>query len=112
MLFRHNRPNRSTRSATPQASSPRRHALRGLAAAGLTLAALLRPGLAMADVYRGLPRSWWLHYPGALILVKVGVIVALIVVFITCPLFRQCSPVRGVCNINDLRQADQPTSTK
>jgi putative copper resistance protein D len=78
----------------------------------VALPTIIGTGLAMADVYRGLPRSWWLHYPGALILVKVGVIVALIVVFITCPLFRQCSPVRGVCNIDDLRQADQPTSTK
>jgi len=31
----------------------------------------------------------------------------LVVVFIACPLFRQCSPVRGVCNIDDLRGADQ-----
>jgi putative copper resistance protein D len=72
----------------------------------VALPTIIGTGLAMADVYRGLPRSWWLHYPGALILVKVGVIVALVVVFITCPLFRQCSPVRGVCNIDDLRQDD------
>jgi len=73
----------------------------------VALPTIIGTGLAMADVYRGLPGSWWLHYPGALILMKVGVIVALVVVFIACPLFRQCSPVRGVCNIDDLRGADQ-----
>lgn len=73
----------------------------------VALPTIIGTGLAMADVYRGLPGSWWLHYPGALILVKIGVIIALVVVFIACPLFRQCSPVRGVCNIDDLRSADQ-----
>jgi putative copper resistance protein D len=67
---------------------------------------IIGTGLAMADVYRALPRSWWLSYPGVLIFVKIGVIVALVAVFIACPLFRHCSPVRGVCNIDDLRNAD------
>ena len=75
---------------------------------------IIGTGLAMADVYRALPRSWWLGYPGVLIFVKIGVIVALVAVFIACPLFRHCSPVRGVCNIDDLRNdeasaAGQPT---
>ena len=68
---------------------------------------IIGTGLAMADVYRALPRSWWLGYPGVLIFVKIGVIVALIAVFIACPLFRHCSPVRGVCNIDDLRGVDE-----
>jgi len=77
----------------------------------LALPTIIGTGLAMANVYRELPRSWWLHYPGVLIPLKVGVIVALVVVFITCPLFRQCSPVRGVCNIDDLRSGDQADQT-
>lgn len=35
---------------------------------------------------------------------KVLAIVALVVVFITCPLFRHCSPVQGVCDIEDLER--------
>jgi hypothetical protein len=58
----------------------------------------------MADAYRALPAQWWLHFPGLLIPLKVLMIVALIAVFIACPLFRQCSPVQGVCNIDDLTQ--------
>lgn len=27
-------------------------------------------------------------------------------VFITCPLFRHCSPVQGVCNADDLGEVD------
>jgi putative copper resistance protein D len=72
---------------------------------------IIGTGLAMADVYRALPHSWWLGYPGVLIFVKIGVIVALVGVFIACPLFRHCSPVRGVCNIDDLR-ADESAATR
>ena len=59
-------------------------------------------GLVMADAYRALPLQWWLHLPGLLIPFKVLLIIALVAVFIACPLFRQCSPVQGVCNIDDL----------
>ena len=63
-------------------------------------------GVTMADAFRSMPGSWWLEYPGVLIPVKVLLIVALIAVFIACPLFRQCSPVQGVCNVDDLRKGD------
>src|SRR5699024_4486671 len=56
----------------------------------------------MAGAYRALPASWWAGFPGALIPGKVLAIVALVVVFITCPLFRHCSPVQGVCDLDDL----------
>lgn len=39
---------------------------------------------------------------GYLILAKLGLILALVVVFITCPMWRACSPIRGVCNLDDL----------
>lgn len=67
------------------------------------LPTIIVTGLVMAGVYTVLPIEWWLTFPGLLIPLKVMAIVALVVVFITCPLFRQCSPVQGVCNIDDLR---------
>jgi len=66
------------------------------------LPTIIVTGLLMAGVYRSLPLDWWTTMPGVLIPLKVMAIVALVVVFITCPLFRQCSPVQGVCNIDDL----------
>jgi hypothetical protein len=77
-----------------------------------SLPTIIVTGLVMADVYRGMPTSWWLAYPGVLIPLKVLAIVALIAVFIACPLFRQCSPVQGVCNVDDLREADHADAEK
>ncbi len=81
------------------------------------LPTIIVTGLVMADAYRALPLQWWLHFPGVLIPLKVLLIVALVVVFIMCPLFRQCSPVQGVCNIDDLQadhdlQTDRPDSVE
>ncbi|HET8614303.1 MAG TPA: hypothetical protein VFL94_02175 [Actinomycetales bacterium] len=72
------------------------------------LPTIIVTGLVMADAYRALPMSWWVHFPGALIPVKVLLIIALVVVFIACPLFRQCSPVQGVCNVDDLKPVGGP----
>ena len=66
------------------------------------LPTIIVTGLVMAGAYRALPISWWTTFPGVLIPLKVLAIVALVVVFITCPLFRHCSPVQGVCDIEDL----------
>lgn len=68
------------------------------------LPTIIVTGLIMSGVYRSLPLDWWTTFPGVLIPLKVMAIVALVVVFITCPLFRQCSPVQGVCNIDDLEE--------
>ncbi|MEZ5175171.1 MAG: hypothetical protein R2823_03085 [Acidimicrobiia bacterium] len=59
-------------------------------------------GLIQTDVYRAMPADWWMSMPGILIPAKVLLIVALIGIFITCPLYRQCSPVTGVCRVEDL----------
>lgn len=48
---------------------------------------------------------------GRFILAKIGLIVALVVIFITCPLYRQCSPVSGVCDIEDLQEPPRPQSS-
>lgn len=74
-----------------------------------SLPTIIITGLVMAGVYTVLPMSWWVTFPGILIPLKVLAIVALVVVFVTCPLFRQCSPVQGVCNVDDLNKADAPS---
>lgn len=66
-----------------------------------SLPTIIVTGLVMAGVYTVLPIDWWMTFPGILIPLKVVAIIALVVVFITCPLFRQCSPVQGICNIDD-----------
>jgi putative copper resistance protein D len=71
------------------------------------LPTIIATGLVMADVYRSLPLRWWTTMPGVLIPIKIMAIIALIVVFITCPLFRHCSPVQGVCNVDDLERTPE-----
>lgn len=71
-----------------------------------SLPTIILTGLVMAGVYTALPIGWWMTFPGILIPLKVLAIIALVVVFITCPLFRQCSPVQGICNIDDLTDVD------
>lgn len=68
----------------------------------LSLPTIIVTGLLQAGAYRAAEWEWWLSYPGMLIPVKVGLIAALVVIFITCPLYRQCSPVIGVCRVEDL----------
>ncbi|MCZ7552459.1 MAG: hypothetical protein M5U05_07720 [Anaerolineales bacterium] len=43
---------------------------------------------------------------GLLILTKILLVGVLIVVFITCPMWRACSPISGMCKIDDLYQKD------
>ncbi len=66
------------------------------------LPTLILTGLLMAFSYR-IPFEAWGVFPFSLIPLKLGLILALVVIFITCPLYRQCSPVKGVCNLDDLR---------
>ncbi|BDG60072.1 CopD family protein [Caldinitratiruptor microaerophilus] len=63
-------------------------------------------------VATGLVQTWamfgWGWQPlltsawGRLVLTKLGLIALLVGVFITCPMWRACSPIRGVCNLDDL----------
>jgi len=41
---------------------------------------------------------------GLLILFKLALIGLLIVVFLTCPMWRACSPIAGMCKLDDLRE--------
>ncbi len=45
---------------------------------------------------------------GQLVLVKLGLAAALVVIFFTCPMWGACSPIAGVCNLEDL--ADAPVT--
>lgn len=67
-----------------------------------SLPTIIITGVIMAWNFADAPFEFWVTFPGVLIPLKVMAIVALVVVFITCPLFRHCSPVQGVCDISDL----------
>src|SRR5690606_20021258 len=76
--------------------------------ARVALPTVVATGVAMALPYLAEVGDLALTTPGRLIAVKIGLIVALAVIFITCPLFRQCSPVAGVCDLDEL---DDPSSS-
>lgn len=67
-----------------------------------SLPTIIFTGLWMALRYGGFGSEFWREGIGLLIPLKLGLIGALVVIFITCPLYRACSPVRGVCNLDDL----------
>jgi uncharacterized membrane protein len=45
---------------------------------------------------------------GHLILVKLGLIALLVVIFNTCPMWHACSPIAGMCSLDDLPAAGGP----
>lgn len=69
------------------------------------LPTLIVTGLAQALPYTGWSASSLLTTPiGRLITLKLALVVGLIGVFITCPLWRACSPIRGYCDLEDLQR--------
>lgn len=67
-----------------------------------SLPTIVLTGVWMALRYGGVLSPFWRDGIGLLVPLKLGLIVALVIIFITCPLYRACSPVRGVCNLDDL----------
>lgn len=67
-----------------------------------SLPTIIVTGVWMALRYGDVLSPFFRSGIGLLIPLKVAMILALIVIFITCPLYRACSPVRGVCNLEDL----------
>ena len=64
---------------------------------------LLLTGIAQAAAYAGWnPLAWTVNFVGRLALVKLGLVAALFVIFITCPLWRACSPIKGMCDLEEL----------
>ncbi len=69
-----------------------------------SLPTIVLTGVWMALRYGGVLSPFWRDGIGLLVPLKLGLILALVVIFITCPLYRACSPVRGVCNLDDMDQ--------
>lgn len=66
-------------------------------------------GLLQAYPYIGLNLETLLFSPlGQLILFKIGSVIALIGIFITCPMWRACSPIKGMCDLDDLNAPKLP----
>lgn len=61
-------------------------------------------GVAMALPYLASAADLTGTVAGRFISAKLSLIVALVVIFITCPMFRQCSPVSGVCDLDELER--------
>lgn len=68
------------------------------------LPTIIVTGVWLAARYGGVGSPFWRSGVGMLVPLKLLLIVALVVIFITCPLYRACSPVRGVCNLDDLAE--------
>ena len=76
--------------------------------ARVSLPTVVVTGVLMADPYLADVSDLVATVPGRFITAKAGLIVLLVVIFITCPLYRQCSPVAGVCDLDDRDAAVHP----
>ncbi len=75
----------------------------------MILPTLIITGLIQAYPYVGLSASALLTSPiGQLILLKMLLIVVLVGVFLTCPMWRACSPIAGMCKLDDLYTPNNP----
>ncbi len=71
------------------------------------LPTLIVTGLIQAYAYVGLNwRALTASTFGLLILSKMVLVVLLVGIFITCPMWRACSPISGMCKIDDLYQKE------
>lgn len=76
--------------------------------ARVSLPTVVVTGVLMAHPYLADVSDLVATVPGRFITAKAGLIVLLVVIFITCPLYRQCSPVAGVCDLDDRDDAVRP----
>lgn len=68
------------------------------------LPTLILTGLLQALPYSGHSLTGLAFSPfGQLILLKLGLVIALVIIFISCPLWRACSPIRGMCDLEELQ---------
>lgn len=76
----------------------------------MILPALIVTGLIQAYRYVGFSLDALLYSSiGHVILIKIGLVLVLIGVFLTCPLWRACSPISGMCKLDELYDADPST---
>ncbi len=74
---------------------------------------LIATGLVQALPYTGLDPAVLLGSTvGHVILLKLGLVVTLVAIFITCPLWRGCSPIRGMCDLEELDSHELPEPTR
>ena len=67
------------------------------------LPTLIITGFIQAYRYVGIsPTALFTSPFGQIILIKIGLVIALIAVFLTCPLWRACSPISGMCKLDEL----------
>lgn len=67
------------------------------------LPTLIITGFIQAYRYVGLsPEALLYSHIGHIILIKIGLVLALVGVFLTCPLWRACSPISGMCKLDEL----------
>lgn len=67
-----------------------------------SLPTVILTGILMALRFGGPASAFWRSGVGLIVPLKMGLVLVLVVIFITCPLYRACSPVRGVCKLDDL----------
>jgi hypothetical protein len=65
-------------------------------------------GLLQVWSYVGFTRWAWSGTFGHLVLVELGLIGALVVTFMTCPMWHACPPIAGMCDLEDLRAGTRP----
>ncbi len=74
----------------------------------VALPLILVTGLLQVWNYMGFTRWAWSGVFGHFILIKLGLIGVLVGIFITCPMWHACSPVAGMCDLDDLRPGTRP----
>lgn len=76
----------------------------------MILPTLIVTGLIQAYRYVGFSLDALLYSSiGHVILIKIGLVLVLVGVFLTCPLWRACSPISGMCKLDELYDADPST---
>lgn len=74
----------------------------------MILPTLIITGLMQAYAYVGFNLSLLVNSSfGLLIMAKLALVVTLIAIFLTCPLWRACSPIAGMCKLDDLHEAER-----
>lgn len=69
----------------------------------IILPTLIITGFIQAYRFVGLSLDALLYSPvGHIILLKIGLVLTLVGVFLTCPLWRACSPISGMCKLDEL----------
>lgn len=75
----------------------------------IALPLILTTGLLQVWDYVGFTRWAWSGVFGHFVLAKLGLIGVLVVIFMTCPMWHACSPIAGMCDLDDLKPGTRGT---